>query len=385
MGTGSSPVLYASNWGATLGPSQTMSKSASSSANEFTLTLDLYQGDQFQLATGDWGVQRGGGYLVSRTLSDGTEVFSTATGIGSDPTGRKSNISVQLSGNYTFTLTTNPADDTADTANNNPNVNPWDKIAWTRNGDPVVAAVSQSFDYYIKGATITDWKDIYSFYDAFSPITINQVYTKSIYLRAGEEFLLTSRSTDAATGEVSTGSDYVRFGDLDSASAGLFSGTSATSNMKTVGAGLYNFTLDLSKTSGRLSATVDTSAQPTAEDYYLNGTIGGASWDMLTGADGNFTSTWKLVSDGTDSYSISATLAAGEQFTVNGFIAGSANPGNGWVNQTTGYNYTYMAAGNAAFTAADPSSGNYNITCVTAGKYKVSINSYSKVITITAE
>ncbi|MCR5640155.1 MAG: InlB B-repeat-containing protein [Lachnospiraceae bacterium] len=138
VGAGESEVLAESNWGAVVGEAQQLVKSDNAEANEYSITLELAEGDQFQIATNaSWEDQRGYGYLASDNM-DGTFYFKCASGLGdADP--KKSNIEVVKAGTYTLTLTTYPAEDVYDTENEyyteetkeNFNMNPYDSITWT--------------------------------------------------------------------------------------------------------------------------------------------------------------------------------------------------------------------------------------------------------------
>ena len=136
VGAGESDIMAASNWGADFGDAYAMTKSED--ANEYTLTVDLSEGDQFQLvASSSWEDQRGFGYLATDSL-DGTFYFKSASGLG-DASPKKTNIEVLKTGTYTFTLTTHPAEDYYDTEDEyyteetkeNFNLNPYDTISWT--------------------------------------------------------------------------------------------------------------------------------------------------------------------------------------------------------------------------------------------------------------
>ena len=139
VGSGVSPVLMESNWGNSTSYKHKMTKTEGK--NEYTYTVDLYEGDKFQFeitGTGDWQNQRGAGYLTETKL-DGTTVFSGAQTIG-DNSSYRLDIKCEYSGNYTFTLTTHPDDDTYET--NHPsytednkeafNINPLDTLSWSR-------------------------------------------------------------------------------------------------------------------------------------------------------------------------------------------------------------------------------------------------------------
>ncbi|SDB30963.1 Listeria/Bacterioides repeat-containing protein [Pseudobutyrivibrio sp. YE44] len=138
VGSGESQVLKDSDWGKVIGDAQTMTKTDNQQQNEYTITLDLQEGDQFQFAVdSDWADQRGFGYLETGML-DGKTYLKNAGGLGDTPP-EKSNIQVEVAGTYTFTLTTYPAEDVYDEENQyyteetkeNFNSNPYDTITWT--------------------------------------------------------------------------------------------------------------------------------------------------------------------------------------------------------------------------------------------------------------
>ena len=116
-GSGKGPVLMASDWGKGTGEQHKMTKTEGK--NEYKYTVDLYEGDKFQFeitGTGDWQNQRGAGYLDTLKLADGTTAFSGTATIG-DNSSYRHDIKCEYSGNYTFTLTTHPDDDTYETNN----------------------------------------------------------------------------------------------------------------------------------------------------------------------------------------------------------------------------------------------------------------------------
>ena len=138
VGSGESDVLAESNWGAVTGDAQKFTKTENDKANEYTLTVTLAEGDQFQFAiNGSWEDQRGYGYLATDSL-DGTQYLKSAAGLG-DSVPKKTNIEVAVAGTYTFTLTTYPAEDQYETedphyseeSKENFNINPYDTITWT--------------------------------------------------------------------------------------------------------------------------------------------------------------------------------------------------------------------------------------------------------------
>lgn len=73
VGNGTSKVLSTSGFGNTINAEHLLTKA--DKKNEFSITLDLEVGDEFQFAiNSSWANQRGGGYLET-TSKDGTEYF----------------------------------------------------------------------------------------------------------------------------------------------------------------------------------------------------------------------------------------------------------------------------------------------------------------------
>lgn len=93
-------------------------KSTGKNTNEYSITIDLYEGDKFQIIHDwQWDGQHGYGYFSE---PDASWVESGGGFAGTDA---KANVLVTMSGSYTITLTTNP-DNEAD-----------DVITIVRNGD----------------------------------------------------------------------------------------------------------------------------------------------------------------------------------------------------------------------------------------------------------
>lgn len=217
VGSGTSPVLLESSWGAVIGDAQKMEKQESDTENTYTITLDLNEGDEFQFAIDtSWSAQRGYGYLDTITL-DGTDYFQNSGSLGEAST-KRSNIKCSVAGNYTFTLTTYPGEDQYETDNANYteenkeafNINPYDKITWTYNGAGTSDAQDTVTDYYIKGAVITGWEDVYSDETKFTEE--NGIYTLHVTLTEGDEFMFTSMVTAGDTSSV--GTEYIRYSNI---------------------------------------------------------------------------------------------------------------------------------------------------------------------------
>lgn len=251
LGSGKSPVLLESNWGAVIGEAQTMVKEDVEGANVYSITLDLEAGDEFQFAiNSSWGNQRGYGYLDTIEL-DGVNYFENSGGIGETGV-KKSNIKVAVAGNYTLMLTTYPGEDTYDTEDpyyteegkENYNYNAYDRITWTYNGEATGSGTEYQTDYYIKGAIITDWQDVYTDETKFTEN--DGIYTLTIDLEEGDEFLFTTLLT---TGDSqSVGNEYVRYSNIasdDSESLSYVTG-SESYNMIAAAGGTYTFTYDAS-------------------------------------------------------------------------------------------------------------------------------------------
>ncbi len=249
VGSGSSPVLMESNWGKVIGDAQTMTKEDSADANIYTITLDLEPGDEFQFAiNSSWNCQRGYGYLDTISY-DGTDYFANSGGLG-DTSTKRSNIKCAVSGNYTFYLTTYPGEDSYETDNANYseenkeafNINAYDSISWTYNGESTASDQEKQVDYYIKGAQITGWEDVYS--DETKFVENNGIYTLTVELTDGDEFMFTSMVTVGDTSSV--GTEYIRYTNIaedDSESLSFVTGTDSA-NLVAGQTGSYTFTYD---------------------------------------------------------------------------------------------------------------------------------------------
>lgn len=380
VGSGTSPLLVSSNWGKVINDEHKMTKAEG--ANVYTITLDLNEGDQFQFAINtSWENQRGFGYLEKTTLDDGTTVFS-GTGTIGENSAKRNNIKVELSGNYTFTLTTHPADDTYETnhpsyteaSKENFNVNPYDKITWVRNGDvSIVSTVITT--YYIKGSGITGWADIYT--PATKMIKEDDVHSLVVYLKQNEEFLFTSLVS--VDGVITTGTEYLRASNLDEASKEYIDQT-ASFNMIAKASGTYTFTY--TETSAKLSVGF-VAGEMVDADYYIDGTFseGVADWSGYC-----FNETFKLVETETNSgiFEIKNVALKGDsQIIIQAFKAGSTERGEWGTDTYNGlgsFNYNYLVGDESNFSAVG--GGNNNVKVLVAGNYDITFNEYTKVMSI---
>ena len=376
LGSGTSELLFTSDWGAVITDAHKLTKA--DGKNEYSITMDLKEGDQFQFALdSEWSNKRGYGYLDTLTMADGTVAFS---GEGSvyDDSAKGSNIVCEYSGNYTLTLYTYPNDDYYNTSGTGYtedrkeiyNIGTYDKITWVRNGDVINDTVTIT-DFYIKGAGITNWADMYN--SDTQMINNGGTYTMSVYLKEGEQFMFTSRVTQIEDGETSysTGSVYIRAENLDEASSAYVGGE--TGNMTALASGTYTFTYN----GETLSVAFDAAAVSAAYDYYIDGTFDGNNYgDFITSPD-EFKMT--ETAEGSGVYTISqVTLTEGAELLIRSYLEGETAD---WNHTHIDYQYANMAA-NPAFSAA--SDTNNNILVLTEGVYDITFDSYSKMITITA-
>ena len=373
VGSGQGDILSSSAWGTVITDVHALEKTEGE--NEFTITLDLYEDDQFQFATDtSWMNQRGFGYipLADRTMTvDGEEVtpFSGGGGIG-ETADKQSNITVEYPGNYTFTLTTYPDEDYYDDNVNNGlvSISNFDTITYEYNG-PAAELSSTVTEFYIKGQDITQWGDMYN--PATQMTRVGSTYTLTIYLKAGDQVMFTSLNVDRETGESTVGTTYINVTNLDEESASLF--TAAGNNMTVNTSGEYTFTYDAdSKT---LSAALDEDATLVEADYYLDGSFGGLSWNQSF-----YDPDYKFAAAGNDVYTLDGIeLAAGDEIVIQSFTQGATEESG---EKLAAYNFRYYRGTDGAFEAADSDNNNYNIAVVTAGTYNIEFDAYAKIITI---
>ena len=368
VGAGTGDILMSSNWGKTIADAHKLKKTGD---NEYSITVDLYEGDEFQFAIDtEWHHKRGYGYLETVKDASGDVVFTGAGGIG-ETAAKGQNIKVAKDGNYTITLHTHPGDDYYDESNANYseankevfNLSDYDKITWVRNGDAAELS-SVVTNYYIKGAEITQWADLYNETTVFSKA--GDTHTLTIYLHEGDEFMFTSLVTE--NGESTVGAEYIRYQNLDEESQTLFSGTN---NMIASKSGTYTFTYN--ETTKVLSAKLDNEDPMQECDFYIDGNFDGHSWnDTYYNPDFMFTAV------GNDLYELkNVTLNEGEEFIIQAFEKGATSGG-----KLGTYNFKYYR-GDDSFVAASPENSNYNLKVTKTGVYNIVYNAYAKVIEIT--
>ena len=384
-GSGSSPTLTTSSWGDT--PNEDHLFSKADGENVYTITCDLYEGDQFQIVSFlqtetdpyFWDWQYGAGYVAN--TKDLAGIIEGGGGLAAS--NRKSNINILKDGNYTLTLRTYP--DHIDPEDEEHICN-LDNLTITRNGEISEPRPESTLDYYIKGEHITDWANMLN---AATRLTADgDDYKLSIFLREGEQFMFHTIRTNTATGETSDGGIYINYNNLDEASQALFTHPENGTNILANADGMYTFTYTTA--TEVLKATVDTTATLQVGDYYINGTIASdeaGAWTTSTvHTNDALMDTYKLsVTEDPDIYAIEGVeFRANDQFTIAAFTAGSTTVGEGWANQFGSYNFTYSAPGNSADAWQEVGGGNANFLCKEAGTYDISFDVYSKIVTIAA-
>lgn len=325
--------------------------------NRFTFTADFYEKDKFQILETEhgWGdYQIGYGYMnYEQYTTDSTQPFYSGGGLSG--INKTSDIMCGQSGNYTLTLTVDVDGKLTE-------------LSYVRNGDAAELEIELT-EYFIKGASITGWADLYN--DATKMSKVGENYTLEVYLKANDQFMFTTLVTE--DGEKKVGTTYIKADALDDASKAYVDGT--TSNITAKADGTYKFTYN--ESTQKLSVTFDAAKAPKQYDYYIDVAKGGttgwgdyqkdAEGTQLTGSNGKYTI------EGVE-------LDADDQFVIRSYVAGTETLG--WDNKDVDYNYTYYKVDGTAFAAADAAGGNYNIKVVTAGVYDITFDSYAKMLEI---
>ena len=225
--------------------------------NEFTITINLYVGDQFQFCIQDedgvWNTDdaSGGGARGGQYLTENEYMSAPGTGLGDGQV----NITVNVSGNYTLTLTTDAED---------PNVG---SITVVRNGDaPAVTVDRSDYTWYIYGNSAaetsaesvlagTNWGANveslqYSAYEMFK-ISDNEAdgtgtWMQTWTLAEGDEFLLaycTLKEEGGISAQDGTMFYYPDIDEFNGEDAAFKKADGMGSNIVVVEGGTYTFTL----------------------------------------------------------------------------------------------------------------------------------------------
>ena len=260
--------------------------------NEFKITLNLYKGDQFQFciqdAEGNWNTNdaEGGGARGGQYLKENEYMAALGTGLGDGQV----NITVNVSGNYTLTLTTD-ADDK--------NVG---AITVVRNGDaPAVTIDRSDYTWYIygnsKAATTTEsvlsgtnWgakvdRLQYSPYEMFK-ISGNEAdgtgtWMQTWTLAEGDEFLLaycTLKEEGGIKAEDGTMFKYTNITKFNGDNACFKKSDGMGSNIVVVKGGTYTFTLTVT-----LDAATNTLKGAIEVDKTSDILVSNQTWKVLGG------------------------------------------------------------------------------------------------------
>ena len=225
--------------------------------NEFTITINLYVGDQFQFCIQDengvWNTDdaNGGGARGGQYLIENEYMSAPGTGLGDGQV----NITVSVSGNYTLTLTTDAVDKNVGS------------ITVVRNGDaPAVTVDRSDYTWYIYGNSAaetsaesvlagTNWGANveslqYSAYEMFK-ISDNEadgtgIWMQTWTLAAGDEFLLaycTLKEEGGISAQDGTMFYYPDIDEFNGEDAAFKKADGMGSNIVVVEGGVYTFTL----------------------------------------------------------------------------------------------------------------------------------------------
>lgn len=204
-------------------------KDTGKATNEVSVTIDLYEGDMFQIIHDwAWDGQKGYGCFTEIDEND----FASAGGLGG--TSETSNVLVNTSGNYTITLKTDPDNSSMDT------------MTIVRNGDATVEAAggddeeteayvpTETTAVKVKGSWVADWSDIKDLTKADGSYT----YTITMELDAETELCFSVFDGDTDSGVV------LKEGNVTDAASLAFL-TSTGNNIKVTESGSYTFTVDM--------------------------------------------------------------------------------------------------------------------------------------------
>lgn len=230
-------LLNSSDWGRIKGEEREKFtfKRTEENKNEFTLTLDMYVGDQFQIADVDadnayaWTHQRGYGYLKT----DGADDFIKSAGNIYSEDLTKANIEIIKDGNYTVTLITDVSNASLDELN------------IKRNGEPL-AILQKTYAPSIAGSVtggnaVADKNDFgdFGFVETFKD---SKIYELTISLNKGDFFavLLYENSWD----------DVLRTSSIEAGESDACYDTENKSNITMLQSAKYKITVRLKETQG---------------------------------------------------------------------------------------------------------------------------------------
>ena len=314
-------VLFNTNWKIGDEAKQKLTKADKEGVNEYSITLDLYVGDMFQLAiNNNFENQRGFGYFDSEAAEGYFEINANFL----DPNPRKANIVVSKAGNYTLTLTTHPWSDEYETAHEsyteekkeNYNYNVQDTLTFVHNGDPIVAPSDEALEIHVKGSYITGWEHFTTPEYTMVYDEERDVYTYSHEFVAGDSFMFYNFvKVDGSTtlGSININSDRVDTENSDVEHLTLATGA----NIGVKDSGTYSFEYD--RNTNKITVKYD--------DKFENGYAPGDTW-YISGSGiteplkssqfgNNLTNAQKFTkASGENTYTMTLDLARGDMFQV---------------------------------------------------------------------
>ncbi|WP_029232882.1 hypothetical protein [Butyrivibrio sp. VCB2006] len=226
-GTSTKGALKLNNWAGSLSDEEKASfelTPTGNNVNEFSLTIDLFEGDQFQVIHDwKWDGQKGYGKFTDIDESQ----MENAGGLGG--TADTSNVQVLVDGNYTITLTTNPDNQAQDT------------LSIVRNSDPLTDGeeteeepfeVTENTKVFVKGSWVADWSELKELERKDGADT----YTIEMELKADTELCFSVFEGEEDTGLVLK---------EENVTAGMDLLTENGNNVKISADGTYTFTVNL--------------------------------------------------------------------------------------------------------------------------------------------
>lgn len=235
-GSSTKGTLALNNWASNLSDEEKASfelTKTGNATNEFQLTIDLFEGDMFQIIHDwSWDGQKGFGKF--------TEIDETQMENGGGLAGSadKANVNVLVDGNYTITLTTDPDNAAQDT------------LSIVRNSDPLTSpeeAEAEPFEITadttvkVKGSWVADWSDL----KELERKDDTGIFTISLDLEKDTELCFSVFEGSEDTGIV------LKEENVDDASKALLADNG--NNIQVPESGTYNFELDLSSMTVKVS------------------------------------------------------------------------------------------------------------------------------------
>lgn len=228
-GTSDKGILKLSNWAAAsvddASKEQLKLSETGENTNEFSITIDLFAGDQFQVIH-DWAWDDQKGYGCFTTI-DETQIES---GGGLGGSAETANSNVLVDGNYTITLTTDPENSAMDTMVVVRNSDPLTQGSETPSEAPFVATEKTTVS--VKGSWVADWSEL-------KELTKGEgnIFTISMELTANTELCFSVFDDGTDTGIVLKGSNVKE----EASKTLLVEGD----NIVVAADGTYNFTVNL--------------------------------------------------------------------------------------------------------------------------------------------